>query len=84
MLVLTISMTCALTSDRAHAERTSLTRFVSAGMTVGFIMRLVYRGSPASLGLYIIQTMFTLLSPCGFLAMDCKPPHSPQFGNARC
>lgn len=40
-------------------------------MTLGFIMRLVYRGGPSSLGLYIIMYMLLLLSPCAFLAMDC-------------
>ncbi|GAA5950838.1 hypothetical protein JCM8115_004987 [Rhodotorula mucilaginosa] len=39
-------------------------------MTLGFIMRLVYRGGPSSLGLYIIMYMLLLLSPCAFLAMD--------------
>lgn len=41
-------------------------------MTIGFILRIWYHGSPASLGAYIAQTMFLLLSPCAFLAIDCK------------
>ncbi|GAA5967414.1 hypothetical protein JCM11641_000541 [Rhodosporidiobolus odoratus] len=40
------------------------------GMTVGFVLRLVYRNSPYSLGLYAMQLLFLLLSPCAFLAVD--------------
>ncbi|GAA5884684.1 hypothetical protein JCM6882_005349 [Rhodosporidiobolus microsporus] len=39
-------------------------------MTLGFILRLAYRSSPYSLGLYAIQLLFILLSPCAFLATD--------------
>ncbi|BGP14631.1 hypothetical protein JCM10213_002201 [Rhodosporidiobolus nylandii] len=39
-------------------------------MTVGFVLRLAYRNSPYSLGLYAIQLLFLLLSPCAFLATD--------------
>ncbi|BGP38661.1 hypothetical protein JCM10450v2_002611 [Rhodotorula kratochvilovae] len=39
-----------------------------ATMTLGFILRIVYNGDPASLGRYIVQYMFILLSPCAFLA----------------
>ncbi|GAA6031683.1 hypothetical protein JCM8097_001932 [Rhodosporidiobolus ruineniae] len=39
-------------------------------MTIGFILRLVYRSSPYSLGLYAVQLLFILLSPCAFLAND--------------
>ncbi|GAA5867284.1 hypothetical protein JCM1840_005010 [Sporobolomyces johnsonii] len=39
-------------------------------MTVGFVMRIIYAGNDTSLGLYILQTMFILLSPCAFLAND--------------
>ncbi|GAA6002139.1 hypothetical protein JCM10207_003094 [Rhodosporidiobolus poonsookiae] len=39
-------------------------------MTLGFILRLAYRASPYSLGLYAIQLLFLLLSPCAFLATD--------------
>lgn len=46
-------------------------------MTLGFLMRLVYRNGPASIGLYIIMYMLLLLSPCAFLAMDCT--HLSRF-----
>ncbi|GAA5855451.1 hypothetical protein JCM8547_007835 [Rhodosporidiobolus lusitaniae] len=39
-------------------------------MTFGFVLRLVYRSTPYSLGLYAMQLMFILLSPCAFLATD--------------
>ncbi|KAF5367191.1 hypothetical protein D9758_003897 [Tetrapyrgos nigripes] len=39
-------------------------------MAIGFIARIVYSGSPDSLGLYIFTTLFVLLSPCAFLAVD--------------
>ncbi|BGP01328.1 hypothetical protein RTG_01198 [Rhodotorula toruloides ATCC 204091] len=39
-------------------------------MTLGFVFRILYHGNPATLGMYILQTMFILLSPCAFLAMD--------------
>ncbi|GAA5879361.1 hypothetical protein JCM3774_003803 [Rhodotorula dairenensis] len=39
-------------------------------MTLGFLFRLIYRSNYTSLGLYIVQYMFVLLSPCAFLAMD--------------
>ncbi|KAL8287276.1 hypothetical protein RQP46_003728 [Phenoliferia psychrophenolica] len=39
-------------------------------MTLGYALRIVYAGSPLSLGLYIVTTMFVLLTPCAFLAMD--------------
>jgi len=39
-------------------------------MVLGFIFRIVYLHSPNSLGLYILTTLFVLLSPCAFLATD--------------
>jgi hypothetical protein len=39
-------------------------------MTTGLIFRIVCSHSPYSLGLYIIEDMFVLLSPCAFLATD--------------
>ncbi|GAA5855470.1 hypothetical protein JCM8547_007845 [Rhodosporidiobolus lusitaniae] len=39
-------------------------------MAIGFVLRLVYRSSPYSLGLYATQLLFILLSPCAFLATD--------------
>lgn len=39
-------------------------------MAVGFAIRIPEHSNPYSLGLYIIMTMLTLLSPCGFLAQN--------------
>ncbi|KIK71528.1 hypothetical protein GYMLUDRAFT_150151 [Collybiopsis luxurians FD-317 M1] len=39
-------------------------------MAIGMIFRIVVSHSPYSLGLYIIQDLFVLLSPCAFLATD--------------
>ncbi|BGP06611.1 Envelope glycoprotein gp160 [Rhodotorula toruloides] len=39
-------------------------------MTLGFVFRILYHSNPSTLGMYILQTMFILLSPCAFLAMD--------------
>jgi len=39
-------------------------------MVLGFIFRIIYSNSPNSLGLYILTTLFVLLSPCAFLATD--------------
>ncbi|KAJ9116886.1 hypothetical protein QFC22_004543 [Naganishia vaughanmartiniae] len=38
-------------------------------MTMGFIIRII-RHSNTSLGVYCAETLFILLSPCGFLAQD--------------
>lgn len=79
MLTLTISMVCESDSLRYSSPwpepRADATRF--AGMTLGFLFRLIYRSNYTSLGLYIIQYMFVLLSPCAFLAMDCESRMSP-------
>ncbi|GAA5836179.1 hypothetical protein JCM9279_002218 [Rhodotorula babjevae] len=39
-----------------------------ACMTLGFVLRIVYHSNLATLGAYIAQYMFILLSPCAFLA----------------
>ncbi|THU77516.1 RTA1-domain-containing protein [Dendrothele bispora CBS 962.96] len=39
-------------------------------METGFGFRILYSLYPSSLGLYVLTTMFTLLSPCAFLATD--------------
>ncbi|GAA6051314.1 hypothetical protein JCM3770_006807 [Rhodotorula araucariae] len=54
---------------RTGRKRYMLTLNISmACMTIGFILRIVYNGDPASLGRYIAFYMFILLSPCAFLA----------------
>ncbi|KAF7985913.1 hypothetical protein HWV62_43820 [Athelia sp. TMB] len=42
----------------------------STAMAVGFVMRIVLAGSPESLGIYIFEDLFILLSPCFFLAAN--------------
>ncbi|KAJ3710748.1 RTA1 like protein-domain-containing protein [Lentinula raphanica] len=39
-------------------------------MTIGMAMRIVDHYNPYSLGIYIIEDLFVLLSPCAFLATD--------------
>ncbi|EIM86536.1 uncharacterized protein STEHIDRAFT_139394 [Stereum hirsutum FP-91666 SS1] len=39
-------------------------------MTLGYILRVVYIGSPFSIGLYSITALLVLLSPCAFLATN--------------
>ncbi|GMK56862.1 hypothetical protein CspeluHIS016_0307020 [Cutaneotrichosporon spelunceum] len=39
-------------------------------MAVGFACRIPMTADPSSLGIYIATTLFTLLSPCAFLAQD--------------
>ncbi|KAJ4470888.1 RTA1 like protein-domain-containing protein [Lentinula aciculospora] len=39
-------------------------------MTIGMLLRIADSHSPYSLGLYIAEDMFVLLSPCAFLATD--------------
>ncbi|KAF5384013.1 hypothetical protein D9757_006917 [Collybiopsis confluens] len=39
-------------------------------MTLGLLLKIAMSQSPHSLGLYILQQLFTLLSPCAFLATD--------------
>jgi hypothetical protein len=53
-------------------------------MTLGFLFRLLYRSNYTSLGLYIIQYMFVLLSPCAFLAMDCESQDVLNAPRSRC
>ncbi|KAJ7615484.1 RTA1 like protein-domain-containing protein [Roridomyces roridus] len=40
------------------------------GMTIGFVMRIIFSNSPNNLTLYIVEDLFILLSPCAFLATD--------------
>ncbi|KZP04761.1 RTA1-domain-containing protein [Athelia psychrophila] len=42
----------------------------STAMTVGFALRVVLHGSPYSLGIYIVEDLCILLSPCFFLATN--------------
>ncbi|KZP04541.1 RTA1-domain-containing protein [Athelia psychrophila] len=42
----------------------------STAMAFGFAMRIVLHNSPSSLGIYIIEDMCILLSPCFFLATN--------------
>lgn len=42
----------------------------AAAIVFGFIMRIACGYNPYSLGLYVISTLFILLSPCAFLAHD--------------
>ncbi|KAF7327992.1 hypothetical protein MKEN_00379800 [Mycena kentingensis (nom. inval.)] len=44
--------------------------FGMTAMAVGFGLRILYSADPFSLGKYIATTLFTLLSPCLFLATD--------------
>ncbi|KAJ3986786.1 RTA1 like protein-domain-containing protein [Lentinula detonsa] len=39
-------------------------------MTLGMVLRIVDHYSPYSLGIYIVEDLFVLLSPCAFLATD--------------
>ncbi|ORX38218.1 RTA1 like protein-domain-containing protein [Kockovaella imperatae] len=39
-------------------------------MAIGFATRIVFAGNPTSLGIYIITILLTLLSPCGFIALN--------------
>ncbi|KAJ7670263.1 RTA1 like protein-domain-containing protein [Mycena rosella] len=39
-------------------------------MTIGFVLRLIFSDEPSSIAKFIIMTMFILLSPCAFLAVD--------------
>ncbi|TXT07725.1 uncharacterized protein COLE_04649 [Cutaneotrichosporon oleaginosum] len=39
-------------------------------MAVGFGARIPMTNDPGSLGIYVVTTLFTLLSPCAFLAQD--------------
>ncbi|KAJ7698926.1 RTA1 like protein-domain-containing protein [Mycena rosella] len=39
-------------------------------MTIGFVLRLLFSSPPFTVGKYIQMTMFILLSPCTFLAID--------------
>ncbi|KAJ7662282.1 RTA-like protein [Mycena rosella] len=39
-------------------------------MALGFVLRIIFAGSPYSSGLYIIMDLVILLSPCAFLATD--------------
>ena len=87
MLTLTISMVCesnfVCDSSQCPSEpHADMTR--PAGMTLGFLFRLIYRSNYTSLGLYIIQYMFVLLSPCAFLAMDCESQDVLNAPRSRC
>jgi len=42
----------------------------STCMVLGYILRIPFRSSPDSVGLYAITTLFVLLSPCAFLALE--------------
>ncbi|WRT63495.1 uncharacterized protein IL334_000400 [Kwoniella shivajii] len=39
-------------------------------MALGFAVRIGLTSNPGSMGVYIVMTLFTLLSPCAFLAND--------------
>ncbi|KAJ7662268.1 RTA-like protein, partial [Mycena rosella] len=39
-------------------------------MALGFVLRIIFAGSPYSSGLYIIMDLLILLSPCAFLTTD--------------
>ncbi|GJN87449.1 hypothetical protein Rhopal_000398-T1 [Rhodotorula paludigena] len=67
MLTLTISMACKIVYVAGRGEP-MLTTLSRVGMTLGFILRIVYQGDVSSLGRYIAMYMFILLSPCAFLA----------------
>lgn len=42
----------------------------TTGLTIGFVVRIATHFSPASMGVYIAMALFTLLSPCAFLAQN--------------
>lgn len=42
----------------------------SSAMVIGYILRIPFRSSPDSVGLYAITTLFVLLAPCAFLALE--------------
>ncbi|KAJ7480667.1 RTA1 like protein-domain-containing protein [Mycena latifolia] len=66
MLVLTAGMTSGLHFFICITVFDALPE----AMAAGFAMRLVFAGSPHSVGLYIVMDLLILLSPCAYLATD--------------
>ncbi|KAB5591069.1 hypothetical protein CTheo_5481 [Ceratobasidium theobromae] len=68
LLYLIVPAICFVWS-RNHWARYMLTIIIGGVCyAIGLFLRLVYGNNSSSLGLYIIMNMFTVLSPCAFIA----------------